>query len=54
MRSYPCAWRGTTIVVMEDVVICAPYTPETCTGGSAAANLRVKSVLQQLQANLAV
>jgi len=47
-RSHPCVWRGTSIVVMEDVVISAPYTPDSCVGGSAAANERMRAVLAGL------
>jgi protein LSM12 len=46
-KTYPCFWRDKSIVVMEDVVVSEPYTD--CTGGSTAANERVRMVLSALQ-----
>ena len=46
-KTYPACWRDKSIVVMEDVVINEPYTD--CTGGSAVANERVRTVLQALR-----
>ena len=40
-------WEKTVIVVMNQVRVCSPYHPESVTGGSPAANERVKKVVRQ-------
>lgn len=33
-KTLPCRWENTTIVVMNDVYVSAPYTPQDCKGPS--------------------
>jgi hypothetical protein len=49
---HPCHWDGKDIVVLEEVHIQPPYTPDKCTGGSAAACERVRLVLQNERSRL--
>uniref|UniRef100_A0A0E0CRB7 AD domain-containing protein n=1 Tax=Oryza meridionalis TaxID=40149 RepID=A0A0E0CRB7_9ORYZ len=41
----PVQWDKTDIVVMKEVRVCNPYLPENVSGGTSAANERVKKVL---------
>ena len=42
----PVRWDKTVIVVMNEVRVCSPYLPESVSGGTAAANDRVKKVVR--------
>ncbi|KAL9251195.1 hypothetical protein AKJ16_DCAP00139 [Drosera capensis] len=42
----PVRWDKTVIVVMNEVRVSSPYLPESVSGGTAAANERVKKVLE--------
>ncbi|KAL5723604.1 hypothetical protein ACHQM5_006984 [Ranunculus cassubicifolius] len=42
----PVRWDRTVIVVMNEVRVASPYLPENVIGGTAAANDRVKKVLE--------
>jgi hypothetical protein len=41
----PVQWDKTDIVVMKEVRVRSPYLPENVSGGTAAANERVKKVV---------
>ena len=41
----PVRWDKTVIVVMNEVRVSIPYLPENVTGGTPAANDRVKKVV---------
>lgn len=41
----PVHWDKTVIVVMNEVRVCNPYLPENVSGGTPAANERVKKVV---------
>ncbi|OIT30358.1 hypothetical protein A4A49_13121 [Nicotiana attenuata] len=41
----PVRWDKTVIVVMNEVRVNSPYRPESVTGGTPAANERVRKVL---------
>lgn len=43
-------WDKTNIVVMNEVHVCSPYLPENVTGGTPAANERVRKVVRYIQA----
>uniref|UniRef100_A0A0D6R6Y2 AD domain-containing protein n=1 Tax=Araucaria cunninghamii TaxID=56994 RepID=A0A0D6R6Y2_ARACU len=45
-KTLPVQWEKTTIVVMDEVRVSSPYLPENVTGGTSAANDRVKKVLE--------
>ncbi|PIN09873.1 hypothetical protein CDL12_17533 [Handroanthus impetiginosus] len=45
-KTLPVRWDKTTIVVMNDVRVSNPYLPESVSGGTAAANERVRKVLE--------
>ncbi|KAM7251972.1 hypothetical protein ACFE04_023855 [Oxalis oulophora] len=45
-KTLPVRWDKTVIVVMNEVRVCSPYLPESVSGGTAAANERVKKVLE--------
>ncbi|KAL8161601.1 hypothetical protein V2J09_013090 [Rumex salicifolius] len=45
-RTHPVRWDKTTIVVMNEVRVSSPYLPESVTGGTHAANDRVRKVLE--------
>ncbi|KAJ8773832.1 hypothetical protein K2173_008295 [Erythroxylum novogranatense] len=45
-KTLPVRWDKTSIVVMNEVRVSAPYLPECVSGGTAAANDRVKKVLE--------
>jgi hypothetical protein len=47
-RTYPCAWRGASIAVMEAVVIAPPYSADASTGGNEQELERVRTVLRGL------
>lgn len=44
-RTLPTRWDGTSIVVMDAVVIASPYRAEDCRAGSANALAQVKKVV---------
>ena len=44
----PVHWDKTDIVVMKEVRVCSPYLPENVSGGTSAANERVKKVVMHL------
>ncbi|CAL9136312.1 unnamed protein product [Musa textilis] len=44
-KTLPVHWDKTIIVVMNEVRVSSPYLPENVTGGTPAANDRVKKVL---------
>ncbi|KAK1619397.1 hypothetical protein QYE76_024914 [Lolium multiflorum] len=44
-KTLPVQWNKTDIVVMKEVRVCSPYLPENVSGGTSAANERVKKVL---------
>jgi len=45
-KTLPVQWEKTTIVVMNEVRVSNPYLPENVSGGTPAANDRVKKVLE--------
>lgn len=45
-KTLPVQWEKTTIVVVNDVRVSSPYLPENVSGGTPAANDRVKKVLE--------
>ncbi|PON98888.1 Anticodon-binding domain containing protein [Trema orientale] len=45
-KTLPVRWDKTVIVVMNEVRVCSPYLPESVSGGTAAANDRVKKVVE--------
>ncbi|PQQ03962.1 protein LSM12 homolog [Prunus yedoensis var. nudiflora] len=45
-KTLPVRWDKTVIVVMNAVRVSSPYTPESVSGGTPAANERVKKVLE--------
>ncbi|KAJ0095030.1 hypothetical protein Patl1_16212 [Pistacia atlantica] len=45
-KTLPVRWDKTVIVVMNEVRVSSPYLPESVSGGTAAANDRVKKVLE--------
>lgn len=45
-KTLPVRWDKTVIVVMNEVRVSNPYLPESVTGGTAAANDRVRKVLE--------
>ncbi|XP_073100884.1 uncharacterized protein [Elaeis guineensis] len=45
-KTLPVYWDKTVIVVMKEVRVCSPYLPENVSGGTPAANERVKKVLE--------
>lgn len=45
-KTLPVRWDKTAIVVMNEVRVSSPYLPESVSGGTAAANDRVKKVLE--------
>ncbi|CAD6242457.1 unnamed protein product [Miscanthus lutarioriparius] len=44
-KTLPVQWDKTDIVVMKEVRVRSPYLPENVSGGTAAANERVKKVI---------
>jgi len=44
-KTLPVQWDKTDIVVMKEVRVRSPYLPENVSGGTAAANERVKKVV---------
>ncbi|CBI32087.3 unnamed protein product, partial [Vitis vinifera] len=56
-KTLPVRWDKTAIVVMNEVRVSSPYLPESVSGGTPAANERVKKVLEferkRLQARVA-
>ena len=42
----PVRWDKTVIVVMNEVRVSSPYTSERVTGGTPAANERVRKVVR--------
>lgn len=45
----PVRWDKTVIVVMNEVRVSSPYLPESVSGGTPAANDRVKKVVRHLK-----
>ncbi|KAJ7943600.1 Protein LSM12-like protein [Quillaja saponaria] len=45
-KTLPVRWDKTSIVVMNEVQVTSPYLPESVSGGTPAANERVKKVLE--------
>ncbi|XP_049935258.1 uncharacterized protein LOC116259442 [Nymphaea colorata] len=45
-KTLPVRWDKTVIVVMNEVRVSSPYLPENVSGGTPAANDRVKKVLE--------
>ncbi|KAI4314309.1 hypothetical protein L6164_027231 [Bauhinia variegata] len=45
-KTLPVRWDKTVIIVMEQVRVSSPYLPESVSGGTPAANERVKKVLE--------
>ncbi|XP_047321937.1 protein LSM12 homolog [Impatiens glandulifera] len=45
-KTLPVRWDKTVIVVMNEVRVSSPYLPESVSGGTAAANDRVRKVLE--------
>ncbi|KAB1218464.1 hypothetical protein CJ030_MR3G026344 [Morella rubra] len=45
-KTLPVRWDKTVIVVMKEVRVCSPYLSESVSGGTPAANARVKKVLE--------
>eukprot|EP00262_Sarcandra_glabra_P014666 TRINITY_DN4331_c0_g2_i1.p1 TRINITY_DN4331_c0_g2~~TRINITY_DN4331_c0_g2_i1.p1 ORF type:complete len:185 (-),score=28.07 TRINITY_DN4331_c0_g2_i1:512-1066(-) len=45
-KTLPVRWDKTAIVVMNEVRVSSPYLPENVTGGTPAANERVKKVVE--------
>ncbi|KAK2998801.1 hypothetical protein RJ639_023512, partial [Escallonia herrerae] len=45
----PVRWDKTLVVVMNEVRVSSPYLSESVTGGTAAANERVRKVLSSLK-----
>ncbi|XP_023553179.1 uncharacterized protein LOC111810664 [Cucurbita pepo subsp. pepo] len=45
-KTLPVRWDKSVIVVMNEVRVSNPYLPESVTGGTPAANDRVKKVLE--------
>ncbi|KAI9169910.1 hypothetical protein LWI28_019376 [Acer negundo] len=45
-KTLPVRWDKTVIVVMNEVRVKSPYLPESVSGGTPAANDRVKKVLE--------
>lgn len=45
-KTLPVRWDKTAIVVMDVVRVSSPYLPESVTGGTPAANERVRKVLE--------
>ncbi|XP_013717286.2 protein LSM12 homolog B-like [Brassica napus] len=45
-------WENKDMVIMEDVRICSPYHSDSVTGGTRAANDRIKKVLNNVREKL--
>ncbi|GLU03054.1 hypothetical protein SLE2022_202720 [Rubroshorea leprosula] len=45
-KTLPVRWDKTAIVVMNEVRVSSPYLPESVSGGTPAANERVRKVLE--------
>ncbi|KAK1268342.1 hypothetical protein QJS04_geneDACA006820 [Acorus gramineus] len=45
-KTLPVRWDKTAIILMNEVRVSSPYLPENVSGGTAAANERVKKVLE--------
>lgn len=48
-KTLPVHWEKTVIVVMNEVRVGSPYLPESVTGGTPAANIRVRKVLERVR-----
>ncbi|THG05318.1 uncharacterized protein LOC114289439 [Camellia sinensis] len=44
-KTLPVRWDKTAIIVLNDVRVCSPYLPESVTGGTLAANDRVRKMV---------
>jgi len=52
-KGYPCYWNKTTIIVMGNIRIEEPYTPEFCTGGHKTSEVeRLRKVLDGIMSQL--
>ncbi|XP_050276811.1 uncharacterized protein LOC126718575 [Quercus robur] len=51
-KTLPVRWDKTVIVVMNAVRVSSPYLPESVSGGTPAANDRVKKVLEFVRKRL--
>ncbi|KAH7660128.1 Anticodon-binding domain-containing protein [Dioscorea alata] len=51
-KTLPVRWDKTVIVVMNEVRVHSPYLPENVSGGTPAANDRVKKVLELVRKRL--
>lgn len=45
-KTLPVQWEKTTIIVLNEVRVSSPYLPENVSGGTSAANGRVKKVIE--------
>jgi len=45
-KTLPVQWEKTTIIVLNEVRVSSPYLPENVSGGTSAANERVKKVIE--------
>ncbi|XP_047957779.1 uncharacterized protein LOC125203472 isoform X2 [Salvia hispanica] len=45
-KTLPVRWDKSTIVVMNEVRVSSPYLPESVSGGTPAANERVRKVVE--------
>uniref|UniRef100_A0A7N2R1U3 AD domain-containing protein n=1 Tax=Quercus lobata TaxID=97700 RepID=A0A7N2R1U3_QUELO len=52
LKRLPVRWDKTVIVVMNAVRVSSPYLPESVSGGTPAANDRVKKVLEFVRKRL--
>jgi len=51
-KTLPCKWSDKSIIVMDDVKIDDPYTPECCKGSKDTSLSRVRKVLEGERARL--
>ncbi|GMP74833.1 hypothetical protein CsSME_00032125 [Camellia sinensis var. sinensis] len=52
-KTLPVRWDKTAIIVLNDVRVCSPYLPESVTGGTPAANDRVRKMVDFKRKRLA-
>ncbi|XWS68959.1 hypothetical protein CRYUN_Cryun04dG0138300 [Craigia yunnanensis] len=50
-KTLPVRWDKTVIVVMNEVRVSSPYLPDSVSGGTPAANERVKKVVRHSKAS---
>lgn len=53
-KTLPVRWEKTVIVVMNEVRVGSPYLPESVTGGTPAANIRVRKVLERVRKKMQI